>query len=234
MKKSIIFDTGPLISLATNNLLWILEPLKEKFGGDFYITNSVKRECIERPMSGKKFKFEALQILRLVEEGTLKIYNSKTLNEKTNDMLQLANSLFMAQNNYIKNVQYAEMEVITSALELNSDAVVIDEFVTRMVIEDVHSVRDRMQKRLHMKVSEEKDNLKKFKSKISNINVIRSFELVTISFEKGLFDKYILNISKPKKTLLEGLLWAIKLNGCSVSEQEIKEVMNYEGLLVRD
>jgi hypothetical protein len=32
----------------------------------------------------------------------------------------------------------------------------------------------------------------------------------------------------PKKTLLEGLLWGVKLNGCSVSEREIDEVIKIE------
>ena len=42
--RSIIFDTGPIISLVTNNMLWLLEPLKKQFKGEFYITKSVKKE----------------------------------------------------------------------------------------------------------------------------------------------------------------------------------------------
>ena len=60
--KSLIFDAGPIISLATNNLLWILEPLKNKFDGKFYLTDAVKRELVDRPLETKKFKFEAIQV----------------------------------------------------------------------------------------------------------------------------------------------------------------------------
>ncbi len=73
MNDSIVFDTGPLISLSTNNLLWILPKIKESFQGDFIITPAVKRECVTRPLETKKFKFEALQVLRQIEKQTLTI-----------------------------------------------------------------------------------------------------------------------------------------------------------------
>ena len=63
---------------------------------------------------------------------------------------------------------------------------------------------------------------------MQGIRVIRSLELVTIAYELGFFKDYYLELPDPKKTLLEGLLWAIKLNGCSVSEHEIGEVMQIE------
>ena len=62
--KALVFDSGPIINLALNNMLWILKPLKEKFKGDFYITESVKRECIDRPLTSKKFKYEALETFK--------------------------------------------------------------------------------------------------------------------------------------------------------------------------
>lgn len=69
--KSIIFDAGPIISLATNNLLWILKPLKKYFNGKFYITDAVKRELVDKPFETKKFKFEAIQVEKLIEEGVI-------------------------------------------------------------------------------------------------------------------------------------------------------------------
>ena len=71
--KSMIFDTGPIISLALNNLLWVLDPLKKKFKGNFYITKSVKKEIIDRPLNSKKFKFEALQVLHLYEKNVIEL-----------------------------------------------------------------------------------------------------------------------------------------------------------------
>ena len=61
--KCLVFDSGPIISLTTNNLLWILEPLKNKFKGRFVITEGVRKELIDKPLTTKKFKFEALHCL---------------------------------------------------------------------------------------------------------------------------------------------------------------------------
>ena len=70
--KTIVFDTGPIISLTMNNLLWILEPLKSISNANFYITNPVKKELVDNPLNKtKRFKFEALQVLHYIENGIL-------------------------------------------------------------------------------------------------------------------------------------------------------------------
>ncbi len=228
--RAIVFDTGPLISLAMNNLLWLIEPMSKRFKGDFYITEGVKKECVDKPLSGKKFKYEALQNLKLIDEGYLKIYKNPELKDKSLELLNLSNSLFKAKGSYIKNVQYAEIETVVASKLLKADAVVIDEFITRALIEDPKSVMNRMRKKLHTRINVDNNNLAKFKQEVKGINVIRSFEFVTVAYELGLFqDLYKLNLPEPKKTLLEGLLWAVKLNGCSVTEQEIKDVMQLDG-----
>jgi len=61
--KALVFDTGPIITLAMNNLLWLVKEMKDKFNGEFYITESVKRECVDRPLTSKKYKYEAIQVL---------------------------------------------------------------------------------------------------------------------------------------------------------------------------
>jgi hypothetical protein len=221
--KSIVFDSGPIINLALNNLLWILKPLKEKFKGEFYITNSVKRECIDRPLTSKKFKYEALETLKILQEGTIKVYDSKTLNDKTKSLLKSSNSIFQIHGHYIKNVQYAEVEAIVALQELNANAVVIDEFVTRALLENPLSVKKRMERKMHANVYVDKNNLDHFIEKVANIPVIRSFELVAIAFELDLFEDFYLDIDNPKKTLLDALLWAVKLNGCSLTENEINQ-----------
>ena len=55
--KSLVFDSSTIITLAMNNLLSLLKPLKEKFQGEFYIPLSVKEEIIDVPFRSKKFKF---------------------------------------------------------------------------------------------------------------------------------------------------------------------------------
>ena len=228
-KKSLVFDTGPIITLAMNNLLWILRPLKEKFQGDFYITSGVRRECVERPLASKKFKFEALEILDLIEEGIIKEYDDPKLKDNSLELLTVTNSLFKARGKYIRNVQYAEVEAISAAKMLSADAVVIDEFITRTIFESPELVKKRMERKLNVRVDQDKNNLLLLKKETKWLRIIRSFELVTIAYELGLFEKfYPKTLSNPKKTLLEGLLWATKLNGCSVTEKEISEVMKIE------
>lgn len=228
--KSLVFDTGPLITLALNNLLWTLKPLKEKFGGEFYITESVKKECVDKPLQSKKFRFEAIQMLRLIESQVLDVYRNSRQKQETQRLLALANSLFRVHGNCVKNVQFAEIETIATAISLESEAVVIDEFITRMLVENPDAVRQRMERKLHETVEADAENVREFTRTVHNINVIRSFELVAVAFEQDLFREYYLNIRNPRRTLLEGLLWALKLSGCSVSEDEIAELIKLERL----
>lgn len=227
MVKNIIFDTGPIISLATNSLLWILEHLNHGCSCNFFITKAVKKEGIDRPLESKKFKFEALRVLKLVEDGILRIY-SKDLHGETEELLNLANNIFTAKGNYIEIVHYGEMEVVASAIDCNADAIVIDERTTRVLIENPMKVKERLEKKLHTRIEINHDNLKELKNKISGIKVIRSFELVTIAYEKGILKDYVLNIKKAKKELLSSVLWGVKLSGCSVSEDEINSILKIE------
>jgi len=54
-----VFDAGSIISLTTNNLLWLLPPLKERFGGSFLITNGVADELIKKPLATRKYKLDS-------------------------------------------------------------------------------------------------------------------------------------------------------------------------------
>lgn len=82
--KSLIFDSGTIITLALNDLLYILQPLKRLFRGEFYITEAIKKELIGKPLNTKRFMLEALVIKKLVEEGILKVFpfNSKLKHEE--------------------------------------------------------------------------------------------------------------------------------------------------------
>lgn len=64
---------------------------------------------------------------------------------------------------------------------------------------------------------------------------MRSFELGIIAYESGFLDKYMLKeeeklkeIENINKSVLEGVLWAIKLAGCSVRGEDIDEVLHLE------
>ncbi len=226
--KSLIFDAGPVISLATNNLLWILEPLKKKFNGKFYITEAVKGELVDRPLEIKKFKFEAIQVEKLIENGILEIIDNDFIRENTPRLLNTANEIFSAYNNYMRIVHFAEMSVIAAANSINADAIVIDEKTTRFLVENPKVLVEILRKTLHTPIGTNDDNLKNFKDKVRTIKAIRSVELVTVAYEQGFLDNYITKIPDAKRNLLESVLWGVKLNGCAVSKNEIEQIIRIE------
>jgi len=232
MAKSIIFDTGPLISLVTNNLLWMLKPLKERFKGEFYITPAVKKELIDKAFSTKRFELEAFQVSQYIRKGILKIIDNKEIKKIASKLLDLGNHSFKAKGEYIKIVHDAEIEALAADAAINADAVVIDERTARLLLENSPKLTQLMEKRLGCKVIPNKDNIKQFKKILKDVQIIRSTELVTVAYKTGLLDRYLIERSKliknPKRRLLGAALWAVKLRGCSISSKEIKQIVNLE------
>lgn len=226
--KVMVFDTGPIISLTTNNLLGLLTGLKDKYKGNFYITNAIRRELIERPLETKKFKFEALQVLRCINSDILEVYNSDELRKKTFHLLDLANKCFLIKGEFVRIVHFAEINGIAAAILNDAEAFVVDERNIRLLIEDPKKLQDILSRRLHTKVLVDRKSLSEFRGMTKKVKLIRSVELVSVAYELGLLDKYIVNVPNPKKTLLEAVLWGVKLNGCSVSEREIRDIVGME------
>lgn len=231
--KSIIFDSGPIISLSITNLLWTLAPLKETFKGEFYITPAVYEEVVKKPFYSKRYKFEALQVYPLIISSTLKIMEHQKIKKSAEELLEQANKIFKAQGNWIKIVHYAEIEAIATALFLESSAVVLDERTTRQLIEDPLLIAKHLERELHVPITVNKENLESVKAEIKNIKVLRSTELAIRAYELGFFDKLLVSgeeaaLPHVKQELLEGALWALKLNGCSLKESEIDEILKLE------
>ncbi len=226
--KSIVFDSGPIISLAMNNLLWLLDPLKQKFKGEFFIPEAVKAEIIDRPLTTKIFEFEALQVESLIRQETIKIISSSEIERLANHLGTLANSAFVAMGNPIKIVQYGEMQALATAINLDSDAIVIDERITRLMIENPRIVAEIMRNKLHTHIQINMQNIDEFQQHTRRIRVIRSVELVTIAFEQGMLQKYLPERQDGRRMLLDSILWGVKLKGCSVSPSEIERIMKLE------
>jgi len=226
--KALLFDAGPIISLTTNNLLWLLEPLKEKFGGEFYLTEGVRKELIEKPIRTKKFKFEALQVQHLIDKGVLKIIGSDRISGKAGQLLDLANGVFYVHGNPMRPLQLGELESLAAAKIKNIPYVVVDERVTRLLLENPGQLEELFEKRLHADVHVKSARLSKLHKEVEGVKLIRSFELVIIAYELGLLDRYLVKIPKARKQLLQAVLWGIKLNGCSVGHKEIDEIVKLE------
>lgn len=229
--SSIVFDSGPLITLTMNNLLWLVKPLKKRFGGDFFIPESVKAELVDNPLNTKRFKFEALQVLRYIDNGTFAVLEDNKFKELTLRILSLANNCFSAKGGNITIVHYAEAAAIAAAITINAEAIVLDERITRELIENPDRIAKTMEHKMHTKVYVNQQVIREIKAELGGIKVIRSVELMVRAFELKLLDRYALSKGLPniKKVLLDSILWGAKIDGCAVSEKELRQLMKIEG-----
>ncbi|MFH1455937.1 MAG: hypothetical protein ABIF40_03235 [archaeon] len=231
--KSIVFDAGTIISLTTNNLLWILEPLKTKYKGEFYIPLSVKRELIDKPFKTKRFKLEALQVLSIINRGVLTIYDDNLLKVEKAQIANLANNMYLTKKRPLTVVHEGEVAAVATALHLKSDALAIDERTMRVLIEDPTLLTKLYKHKLHMNIKIDKKNLKALVDLVHKIKVIRSTEVTMVAYELGLLDNWMKKNGQIErnltKELLDGFLWGLKIRGCSISKEEIAELLKFKG-----
>ena len=209
-----------------SRLIWVLPKLKEQYGGEFYITPAVKRELVEHPITVKRFEFEALQTMKLIEDGVLKVYD-KIPKKKVDDLISLANSSFKIGNKTIDLIQSGEMEIIAAALETNADAVIIDERTIRLFIENNREMEKLLERRFRKKVTSNKEKMDQFSQQFKSLKIIRSVELVATAYKLGMLDMYLPKQSGAKELLLDSVLWATKYNGSAVTGGEIQEIKDY-------
>ncbi|MAF99082.1 MAG: hypothetical protein CMH61_00565 [Nanoarchaeota archaeon] len=221
--KSLCFDSGPIISLAMGRLLWILKPLKEHFGGKFYITPSVRRELVERPLKIKRFQFEALEVIKLLKEGVIEVYDTIPQNI-ANKLDHMANKTYTRDGRPLKIIHSGEIETVACAMALKNHGIVMDERTTRLLIEKPTQLKKLLGRRLHTSVQPIPQNIKEFTTFVGKIKIIRSIELVAAAYKLGILNDYIPALRNGKSTLLDAVLWGTKYNGCAVTENEILEI----------
>lgn len=225
---TLVFDTGPIISLALNNLLSILPELKRRAGGEFLIPPSVKRELVDRPIEGKKFKFEALQVLSTIEAGTLTVRDTPQARELALKLMDTANQVFIAGKDPLQIIHFAEMEALAITLLHAGQAMVVDERTTRMIIENPERLRELLERKLNTRITMNRAALQQFHKLAAGVKFLRSTELAVIAYEFGLLDAYVLRISDAREQLLQGVLWGLKLSGCGITQREIDTIVKIE------
>ena len=224
--RSLVFDTSSIISLSTNNLIGTLEPLKKQFNGRFLITTSVHQELIENPLNSKRYKLEALMIEDLFKKGILEVYEDYNIKKEASDLLDLLNSIFTSKNQNIKILDLAEVESLILAQKIQSEAYVVDERTMRLIVENPAIIGNILKKKLHTKIDIDYGNLQKIKKLFKNVKIIRSIELMLVAYKMRLFDQYTSRDKKKSQEFLDGLLWALKLHGASITEDEINQLLN--------
>lgn len=224
--KALFFDAGPIITLVMSRLVWILPHLQKHFGGVFYLTPAVHRELIERPLTVRRFQFEALQVKKLIREKVLTLYPTVS-KSKVAELEHLANSAFSIKNKTMDVVQSGEMESIVAAFAEKAQALVIDERTLRFLIENPTDMEKLLEIRFQKNVVPNHERLQRFSRQLQGLPILRSIELVGVAYKLGILDAYIPPEKKGRETLLNAVLWATKYNGCAVTEHEVEEMKGF-------
>lgn len=220
--RAVVFDSGSLITLAMNGMLYIIQELKKTFPGKFLITLEVKREVIDNPLKVKRFELEALQIQDLLEKKILELpeaifISSSEVTEEANFLLDKANHFLQVSGNWIEIVSPGEMSCLALSSILSKkdieNVISIDERTTRLLAEKPENLEKMMSERLHKNVKLVANDYRIF----SKYKFIRSTELIYVAFKKDI-------IPIKDKRILEAALYAAKFKGCSVSFEEIEEL----------
>ncbi len=223
MATTLFFDAGPIISLVMSRLAWIIPELKKKCNGTFYITPAVKYELVDRPINVKRFEFEALQVLKLIREGVLEVYDNVPQKRLTR-LRALANGTFRVKGKQTDIIQSGELESLACALELGNAAIAMDERTLRLFIEDCKDFKELLEKRFQSTITADAEKMKQFTVETRGITIIRSIELVGVAYKLGLLEGYVPQEKNGRGILVDSVLWAVKFNGCAVTEHEIEEL----------
>jgi len=222
MTKAIIFDAGTLISFSMNGLFAELEKLKKIFNGKFLITENVKSEVIDKPIKIRRFELEGLRIRELLNKKVLELPDSvgvlnEEISKKTNEFLDNANSTFSSKEKPVHIIDSGEASCLALSRILTEKKIIhvvaVDERTTRMIGEKPENLQKLLEKKLHIKIKPNEENFKFFKG----FRFIRSAELVYVIYKKGI-------MKLDGESTLDALLWAVKFKGCSITEDEIKEI----------
>lgn len=217
--KVLILDSGPIINLSLNGLLYIFEKIKSE-GLEIVITQAVKEEVIDYPLKIKRFELGALRVQQLLAQKVIKLpedigFSSEEIKKETAKVMSVINSTLKADGDYIKIVSDAESSCLAMSKMLSdrgtANMIGIDERTTRTLFEKPENLEDLMSRKLHKKIKINNDN---FRS-LGNFRFIRSPEIVFVAYKKG-----ITNL--PGSQALEALLYATKYKGSSISDDEIK------------
>ena len=217
--KALIFDSGALINLSMNGLLYVLEEMKKEFGGKFLITEEVKFETVDRPVGIQRFEFGALQIQNLIENKVLELPDSvgveiKELKRQTKLLFDMANHVMQIRGEWVHIVEEAEMSCLALSAMLKKRGeetmIAIDERTTRMLCENPGNLERVMSEKLHQGVKMINNDLGMF----DDFRFIRSSEIVFVAYKKDI-------IKLKGKKVLEALLYATKYKGSSISFEEI-------------
>ncbi len=211
--QPIISDSGPLISLAENCIIWILRGL----ANPIIIPKGVEYEAVMHPLQINQYEFNALRIKRMIEEGEI-LVDKRDVRKRTKQIMGLVNSLIFHKGKPLQIMHEGESEVLALALERGLDTVLIDERTARLVVENPWQILDYMESRMNLDLTINERNAKILEELFKDMHVLRSTELVIFAYENGFLEDYGTDLNT-----LKAALYGLKHSGCAISEREIEE-----------
>lgn len=219
----ILCDASSLISLTRSCFENVLSFMHNAHGVRFFIPPSVEQEIITRPLSlsNKQYALSAMRLKNAMRKKVILRLDADVL-EKAKEYLKVANNLFFVKGRGMKVVHLGEMELIALSQHLKIDNILIDERTTRMLIESPFRYKKHLEEEFKVNVMINKQNFSLFQNLTRDMRIIRSSELLIVSYENGLMD----GLKGLKRDTLSAALYSLKYFGCAIRYDEIKRFMN--------
>jgi len=216
--QSIVCDSSSLISLTDSCFVHIVYFLKKKYSGRFIIPPSVEKECVEQPMQIKNYALHAIRLKRAISEGMIDVVDTKR-GQAAEEIRFIANSIFHAEGTPLRLLHAGEADVLSLALELGVDNILMDERTTRMLVEDPESLRQHLEHELGKQIGINEESMSAFSRATRRLRFFRSTELLLLAYEKGYFADY----GELEREAVEASLYKLKCSGCAIGFEEIGE-----------
>ena len=214
--QSIVCDSSSLISLTDSCFVHVIYFLKKKYSGRFIIPPSVEKECVEQPMHIRNYALHAIRLKRAIAENMIDVVEAKP--EKAAEEIKfIANNIFHADGTPLRLLHAGEADVLSLALELDVDNILMDERTTRMLVEDPEALRQHLEHELGKQIGINDESLSAFSRATKRLRFFRSTELILLAYEKGYFADY----GELEREAVEASLYKLKYSGCAIGFEEI-------------
>ncbi|NPA77123.1 MAG: hypothetical protein GXN93_05225 [Candidatus Diapherotrites archaeon] len=214
----VALDTGPLISLSSTCLLWLLDKLPM----DFYVPPAVVDESYRAPMHTKQYRFSAMRIHQYIVEGRLRREDLGKQGEAlVEEFTRIANSAYVAHHRPLRIIHRGEAEAIILA-KIMDNVLLVDERTIRLLLEDPEELKYLLERRTGAHIRHNRDMTERLQEIAGDVLMLRSADIVAYAYEEGI-------LGPKNKEYIEAALYALKYAGCAISEQEIQEYVSKLG-----
>jgi len=212
--KHLIFDSSSLISIGNTGLINFFEEFKKKNPKvNLYITESVHNETIDIKEKVVRYGWIGIQYQYLIQKGIFTVIKQDKITQNST-IENLCNTIFYTKHGKLELLQKGELESVIFA-QKNNCVLVIDEIITRWLIESPTKLHKLLESRYKEKVLLDKNKLSEANKLIKSVPVVRSVDFMGFAIKQGYFNKFEgLNYIKP-------LLYSLKYSGCATTYEEI-------------